>query len=227
MTDASRPPSLILIPDPEGEVEMAVMDRTRWRHRTTEPPAVGAERPAVAGDDQAVAGDEPAVAAERAAVATDAREVAPGVSLARGPALVMGTLLLAAGLYFLYRLHGFPKLSNFPSGPAHVEGKAFLGIFGVNGWSGMLTAIAGGLLLFGAAQHMLAKAMSVFVAVVLAAAAIIALARHGNVLGLAAANGWTELGWGGSAVILLGTALLPRRRRVIVRRHRGAAVPAV
>ena len=37
-----------------------------------------------------------------------------GVSLARGPALILGTLLLAAGLYFLYKQHVFPKFANFP-----------------------------------------------------------------------------------------------------------------
>jgi len=30
-----------------------------------------------------------------------------GISLARGPALIVGTILLAAGLYFLYRQHNF------------------------------------------------------------------------------------------------------------------------
>ena len=115
-----------------------------------------------------------------------------GVSLARGPALILGTILLAAGLYFLYKQHVFPKFANFPNGKAPVQGKVFLGIFGANGWTGMLIAIAGGLLLFGAAQHLLAKTMSLIVGTALAAAAIIALAS-GNVLGLAAANRWTEL----------------------------------
>ena len=48
-----------------------------------------------------------------------------GISLARGPALIVGTILLAAGLYFLYRQHNFPKLSNFPNGKARVDGKVF------------------------------------------------------------------------------------------------------
>ena len=133
-----------------------------------------------------------------------------GISLARGPALILGTILLAAGLYFLYKQHFFPKFSNFPNGKAPVEGKVF-GIFGANGWTGMLTAVAGGLLLFGAAQHLLAKTMSLIVGVALAAAAIIALAS-GDVLGLAAANGWTELAWGVAAAILLFNTVIPRRR---------------
>jgi hypothetical protein len=137
-----------------------------------------------------------------------------GVSLARGPALILGTILEVAGLYFLYKQHGFPKLSNFPNGNAPVQGKAFLGIFGVNGWSGLFTAAAGGLLLFGAAQHLLAKTTSLIVGVALGAAAIIAVIS-GNVLGLAAANGWTRLGWGACAVILLFNTMVPRRRRTV------------
>ena len=66
--------------------------------------------------------------------------------------------------------------------------------------------------LFGAAQHLLAKTMSLIVGIALAAAAIIALAS-GNVLGLAAANRWTELAWGVVAAILLFNTVIPRRRR--------------
>lgn len=134
-----------------------------------------------------------------------------GVSLARGPALILGTVLLVAGLYFVYRVHTFPKLSHFPSGRATVDGKAFLGIFGVNGWSGELTAAAGGALLFGAAQHLLAKTMSLIVAVVFAVVAVIALVHHHSSLGLFSANIWTIILWGGSAVYLFINTLLPRR----------------
>jgi hypothetical protein len=136
-----------------------------------------------------------------------------GASLARGPALITGTILLAIGLYSLYKQHYFPPFSNFPNGKAPVDGKV-LGIFGVNGWTGMLTAVGGGLLLFGAAQHLLAKTMSLIVGVALGAAAIIALVS-GNVLGMAAANHWTELGWGIVAVILLFNTLIPRRRTTV------------
>jgi hypothetical protein len=137
-----------------------------------------------------------------------------GVSLARGPALILGTILEVAGLYFLYKQHGFPKLSNFPNGDAPVQGKVFLGIFGANGWTGLFTAAAGGLLLFGAAQHLLAKTMSLIVGLALGAAAVIAVISS-NVLGLAAANGWTRLGWGVCAIILLFNTLVPRRTRTI------------
>lgn len=137
-----------------------------------------------------------------------------GVSLARGPALILGTILQVAGLYFLYKQHGFPPLSNFPNGNAPVQGKVFFGIFGVNGWTGLFTAAAGGLLLFGAAQHLLAKTMSLIVGLALGAAAVIAVIS-GHVLGLAAANGWTRLGWGACALILLFNTLIPRRTRTI------------
>ena len=134
------------------------------------------------------------------------------VSMSRGPAHVIGTVMLAAGLYFLYEQHRFPPLANFPSGRAPVDGHAFFGVFGVNGWTGMGTAIAGGLLLFGSAQHHLAKGMSLVVGAAAGAAAIVA-AVSGDVFGLAAANAWTEIGWGACCVLLLANVLLPARRR--------------
>jgi len=145
------------------------------------------------------------------------------ISLSRGPALIVGTILLAAGLYFLYRSHTYPRFANFPNGNAPVERDAFFGVFGINGWTGMLTAIAGGLLLFGAAEHFMSKGMSLFVGCCLGAAAIIA-AISGNVLGLAAANVWTKIGWGAAAVILLLNALMPARRRAIAPATTGAGV---
>lgn len=141
------------------------------------------------------------------------------VSLSRGPALIIGTILLAAGLYFMYRQHTYPRWGNFPNGGAPVDRHA-LGIFGINGFTGLFTAICGGLLLFGAAQHHLAKLMSLIVGAALGAAAIISLIS-GNVLGLAAANGWTELAWGIAAAILLINALLPAHRRTYERTGTG------
>lgn len=134
-------------------------------------------------------------------------------SLSRGPALIVGTILLAVGLYFMYRQHTYPRWSNFPNGGAPVDRTVF-GIFGINGFTGLLTAVCGGLLLFGAAEHYLSKTMSLIVGCALGAAAIIGVIS-GNVLGLAASNGWTELGWGIAAAILLINALLPARRRVV------------
>ena len=146
---------------------------------------------------------------------TDTTRTEKGISLARGPALILGTILLIAGLYCLYKQHTFPKFAQFPNGATPAKGKVFLGIFAANGWTGMLTAVAGGLLLFGAAQHLLAKTMSLIVGVALGAAAIIALSSSGNVLGMAAANGFTELLWGVSAAILLFNTLIPRHRRTV------------
>jgi hypothetical protein len=138
-----------------------------------------------------------------------------GISLARGPALILGTILSAVGLYLLYKARTFPPFSNFPNGDVTKDGDFLFGLFGANGWTAMLTAVAGSLLLFGAAQHLLAKTMSLIVGVALGAAAVIALVS-GNVLGMAAANGWTKLGWAACAVILLFNTLVPRRRREVV-----------
>src|SRR5947209_19677926 len=80
-----------------------------------------------------------------------------GISLARGPALILGTILTAVGLYLLYKARTFPPFSNFPNGTATKDGNFIFGLFAANGWTAMLTAVAGGLLLFGAAQHLLAK----------------------------------------------------------------------
>lgn len=139
-----------------------------------------------------------------------------GAGLARGPALVVGTILLIAGLYTLYKQNEFTPLSQFPDGDAQPDGEVFFGIFGANGWTGMFTAIAGGLLLFGAAQHLLAKTMSLIVGLALAACAVIALISGDGVLGLAAANGATELAWAIAAAILLFNTLMPRRRKAVV-----------
>src|SRR5947209_302021 len=137
-----------------------------------------------------------------------------GISLARGPALILGTILTAVGLYLLYKAHTFPPFSDLPNGNATADGKFIFGLFEANGWTAMLTAVGGALLLFGAAQHLLAKTMSLIVGIALGAAAVIALIS-GNVLGMAAANGWTELGWAICSVILLFNTLVPRRRRTV------------
>jgi len=135
-----------------------------------------------------------------------------GPSLAKGPNLIIGSILVAYGLSGLLRDAGqqFPSFSsNFPDGSAH--GASWLGPE-INGWTVWLTILCGALLLFGAAQHHLAKLMSLIVGLALGAAAIIALI-DGDVLGLGAANGWTELGWGIAAVLLLLNVFSPRRRR--------------
>jgi hypothetical protein len=57
--------------------------------------------------------------------------------------------------------------------------------------------------------------MSLIVGIALAIAAVIALIS-GNVLGMAAANVWTEVLWGGSGAILLFNSAAPRRRKTVV-----------
>jgi hypothetical protein len=148
-----------------------------------------------------------------------------GVSLSRGPALILGTILAVAGLYFLYKQHTFVKLSHFPNGKATVGGKVFFGIFGVNGWTGELTAAAGALLLFGAAQHLLAKAISLIVGVVLAVVAVWALVNHHSALGLFAASIWTIVLFGACALLLLFNSAIPRRKTAPVYRATPAREP--
>ena len=147
----------------------------------------------------------------RSSTSTSGTTISKGMSLSRGPALILGTVLLIAGLFFLYRVHNFTPLSRFPSGDAATGHRAFFGIFGLNGWSGELTAAAGALLLFGAAQHLLAKTASLISGIVLAVVAIIALFNHNSALGLFHTNIWTIILWGVSAALLLINVLIPRR----------------
>ena len=129
-----------------------------------------------------------------------------GAGLARGPALVLGAILAAFGLILFIKSGDSQPTGGFPDGAA--SGSNFLG-FEANGWTAWLTTASGALLLFGAAQHLLAKTMSFIVGLALGAAAIFA-AVDGDVLGLAAANFWTELGWGIAAVLLLFNLFAPR-----------------
>jgi hypothetical protein len=128
-----------------------------------------------------------------------------GAGLARGPALIIGAILSAFGL-ILFLKAGDTPTGGFPD--ADVSGVTFLG-FETNGWTAWLTTAAGALLLFGAAQHVVAKLMSLIVGLALGAAAVIAFVE-GDVLGLAAANFWTELGWAIAAVLLLLNLFAPR-----------------
>jgi len=130
-----------------------------------------------------------------------------GRSLARGPALILGSILLAFGLIAMIKHSAFPAFGEgFPDGTA--TGSKFLG-FEVNGWTNWLVCVAGGALLFGAAQHLLAKMMSLIVGGVLGAAAVIALI-DGDILGLGAANSVTVIGLAIAAVVLLVNTLMPR-----------------
>ncbi|MBF6619800.1 MAG: hypothetical protein ITG02_06155 [Patulibacter sp.] len=142
-----------------------------------------------------------------------------GPGLARGPAMIIGTILSVAGLA-LFLHAGDTPTAGFPDGDA--VGSKILG-FESNGWTAWITTAAGVLLLFGAAQHLLAKAMSAIVGLGLAVCAVIALI-DGDVLGLAAANWAVELAWGIAAVILLLNLLAPRvkhEQRVVPAEHTG------
>lgn len=141
------------------------------------------------------------------ALRTKDGQVDKGVSLARFPALVVGSILLTFGL-LAFLTNGDTPTGGFPDGT--VQGENFLG-FEINGWTAWFTCVAGGLLLFGAAQHLLAKTMSLLVGLALGACSVIALVDGDDVLGLAAANGWTMLGWGVAAAFLLINTLLPRK----------------
>jgi hypothetical protein len=147
------------------------------------------------------------------AVDRDDREVIVehGPSLAKGPALIAGSLLVAFGLAALLKNNDFPSFSSsFPDG--EVNGTNFLGIE-VNGWTAFFSITAGALLLFGAAQHHLAKMMSLIVGLALAACAVIAIIDGQDVLGLAAANFWTKLGFAVAGGAMLLNALMPRVKR--------------
>ncbi len=133
----------------------------------------------------------------------------PGVSLAKGPAVVIGLLATAAGLVGLLRDASFPAIGGFPD--ADPTGTSHWGVE-INGWTSWLTIVAGALLLFGATQHHLAKAMSAIVGIGLLVAAVLG-AVTGDVLGLAAANWVTAAIWAVAGVLLLLNVLSPRRER--------------
>ena len=129
--------------------------------------------------------------------------------LARGPAYIIGSILAAFGLIMLLSSGNDPV--SFASGgftDADVTSEEFIG-FEWNGWTAWITITAGVLLLFGAAQHALAKGFSLVVGLTLGVCALIGFI-DGDVLGLAAANWATELGWGIAAVLLVLNVLAPR-----------------
>lgn len=133
----------------------------------------------------------------------------PGISLAKGPAMLIGLAMVAAGLLGLLRNADLPSVANFPGG--NPSGTQFAGIE-MNGWTSWITIAAGALLLLGAAQHHLAKAMSLIVGAALVACAVLAIVT-GDVLGLAAANTLTIIIWAAAGGVLLLNTLAPRRER--------------
>src|ERR671915_2496931 len=142
-----------------------------------------------------------------------------GVSLAKGPVGIIGIVLLAGGILGL--LFGSTDFGmNAPDGD--VTGGTWFGIEG-NGWTWLLFAGSGVILLISAPLHWGAKTMALIVGLVMAAAAIIALVDGSDVLGIFAANGMTMLAFGAAAVACLIVAMLPRvgrRRDVVVDRDR-------
>src|SRR5918997_1009396 len=110
-----------------------------------------------------------------------------GVSLAKGPVALIGLALLAYGITGL--------------------------IFEGNGWTNLLFAGAGALLVFGSPLHWGAKSLALIVGLALGAASVISLVDGDDVFGIFAADGRMALAWGIAAAVLLVLALLPRAGR--------------
>lgn len=137
---------------------------------------------------------------------TSDAHVVKGAGLARGPALVLGTILAIVGLV-LFLHAGDTPTGGFPD--ADARGDTFLG-FESNGWTAFFTTTAGVILLFAAAQHLLAKILGLVVGLALAACVVLDLVNGPGVLGLAAANWAVDLLWGIAAVLLLLNVFAPR-----------------
>ena len=129
-----------------------------------------------------------------------------GVSLAKGPVGIIGAVLLAGGILGLL-MGSTDFTTSAPNGD--VNGGTFLGIEG-NGWTWVLFAGAGAILLVSATMHWSAKAMAMIVGLAMGAAAVIAIVDGTDVLGVFAANRATMLVMGVAAVALLVVAMLPR-----------------
>ncbi len=129
-----------------------------------------------------------------------------GTSLAKGPIGIIGLILLAAGILGL--LFGS---TDFDANPIDgtVNGDNFLGFEG-NGWTWLLIAVSGLLLLLSAPLHWGAKTMAIIVGLVLGAASVISLVDGDDVFGIFAANGPMKLALGIASAALLISALLPR-----------------
>jgi len=147
-----------------------------------------------------------------------------GISLAKGPAGIVGLALLAYGITgLIFGGNGFT--SNPIDGT--VNGTKWLGLEG-NGWTNLLFAGTGAVLLLGAPLHWGAKSLALIVGLVLGAASVISLVDGDDVFGIFAANGLTKLVWGVAAAVLLLVALLPRvgkdKHEDPVQRRRGSTI---
>src|SRR3954451_17821990 len=144
----------------------------------------------------------------------DTAEPRRGVSLAKGPVAIIGIASLALGvLGFIFADQSFTM--DAPSGT--VQGGTFLGIEG-NGWTWVMFAAAGLLLLLGAPLHWGAKSMAFIVGVVMVVGALISLSDGNDILGIFATNNWTTLVMGAGGIALIVLSMLPR-----VGRRRGGA----
>jgi hypothetical protein len=141
-----------------------------------------------------------------------------GISLAKGPVGLIGIVMLAGGILALLFGGGTSFTTDPPDGT--VTGDTWLGIEG-NGWTWVLFAGAGLLLLLSAPMHWGAKAMALIVGVAMGAAALLVLADASgqDAFGIFAANDATTAVFGVAAAVLLFLALMPRVGR------RPAAVP--
>jgi hypothetical protein len=131
-----------------------------------------------------------------------------GVSLAKGPVGIIGVVLLAGGILGL--VFGSTSFSaDPPDGTA--TGGTWLGIEG-NGWTWVLFAGSGLLLLLSAPMHWGAKTMAMIVGVAMGAAALLVLAdaSGSDAFGIFAANDATTVVFAVAAAALLFLALMPR-----------------
>jgi len=134
-----------------------------------------------------------------------------GVSLAKGPVGLLGLASLALGvLGFIFASRSFGL--DAPSGT--VQGTDFIGIEG-NGWTWVVFAAAGLLLLLGSPIHWGAKSMAFIVGVAFVVGALIALSDGNDILGVVAMNNWTKLIMGAAGAGLIIVSMMPRvgRRR--------------
>jgi hypothetical protein len=122
-------------------------------------------------------------------------------------AAAFGLLLLAYGVSGL--IFGGSDFGTNTGGT--VDGETWLGLEG-NGWTNALCAAAGGLLILGSPTRAGAATAMVVTALAFGAGAIIAVFDGDDVFGIFAANGWTMLAWGVTAIVLLAAALLPAMR---------------
>ena len=142
-----------------------------------------------------------------------------GFSLAKGPVGIIGLVMLVGGVLALLFGGGTSFSTDPPDGA--VTGDTWFGIAG-NGWTWVLFAGGGLLLLLSAPMHWGAKTMALIVGVAMGAAALLVLADASgqDAFGIFAANDATTVAFGVAAAALLLVAMMPR-----VGRRREAAAP--